>query len=730
MKTFTIIILSLFIFTQRAITQVDTSIYNLSLIDLAKIKISTPGRNIMTVLTAPSNIITITHQEIEQNNYTCLRDLLNDIPQIIIQHRSSAEDEDIYVANGIPGNERLLILMDGIRINSAAGTDVTIGQSYSLENIKQVEIILNPSSVLYGADAFSAIVNLITYKPNENPGTQLHINRGNFNTTLGSFCSNFSLKKLGISLVSKYYYSDEPFMPLYYPDIYSWYYRYEKTGEVVNFLDTIPAPIGIKPWDMHTRSANLRAKITYQNLELGIMSFYESHSTSMTSPPQFTIYSKEAHYYTRLDNIYIKHHYTNRSCTFSIKTLINTQQFKILPQSAFINRYTNFNIAYKYENARNLHWEENLKYTGLKNHTFNLGTALDLYDVIPKTGDLPIPYDESRPYNQQNIYYFGTNVTDSAGNSLVIYQDIYRIKYFNISTYAQATHFFATNTYVIIGIRGEYNSRYGFALLPRASVVFTPSNYLSLKLIYGKSFLAPSVHKAYQQFGAFIPLTDSLGHIIGLQSPFWRLTSPELKPEYKDSYEIAITSFINENFYIKANAFFNQLYNLITRVTVYDTVFHNIPVQRAWVLKNTGHGQSYGGTINLTKLFKINELKFKYSLNYTYTNGHIQDLPLQFSPKHSVKTKLTISYLDEMNISLSGEYRSSAYFSHTVYSPPFFVLNAAGNALLIEKKYFRLWFTYRATNLLSSHYFNLSDGSIGPSPQKTFFLLIGFKARF
>ncbi len=733
MKKLLLLLLVSFIHWSLILAQVDTSIYNLTLKDLAQIKISTPGRNIMTVLTAPSNIITITDKEIYENNYKSLRDLLNDIPQIIIQHVSSAENEDIYTINGITGNEKFLILLDGVRINAIAGSDNTIGENYSLANVKRVEIILNPTSVLYGADAFNAIINIITYKPEEKKGIEVSANRGNYNTYDAYLVTNYKLKNLGFTFVSKYFYSDGPFFPIYYPDLYNWYYRYEKTGEVISFGDTIQAPIGIKPWDMSSKATNFRAKLFYKNIEIGMLRFFESHSTSLSGKPQYSIYCKEAHYNTLLDNFYLKHNLNSKSNNIQLYSLINLQKFKILPTSAFVNRYTNFNVAYKYENTQNLHWEENLRIKTKSKQTWNLGFAVDLYDIIPKTGDLPVPYDETKPYDQQQIYYFGTNVQDTAGNSLVIYQDIYRIKYYNLSTYTQISHYFSDKLYIIAGLRGEYNSRFGFTLLPRFSLIYLPSNYWSIKIMYGKSFLAPPIHKAYQHFGSFIPVQDSLGGIIGLKSPFWHLTSPNLTPEYKDSYEINLIRFLNDNLYFKLNLFYNNLYNLITRVIITDTTFHNVPVDKAWVLRNTGNGNTYGGTISLYNNFKINDLNIKSSLSYTYIYGRINNLPPQFSPKHSIKTKITINYLDQMNLTIGGQYRSWSFYypgDTVIKSPPYFVLYASGNALVIEQKWMSLWLTYRAYNLINSRYYNLSDGSVGPSPQKPLELLVGLKATF
>jgi len=723
--------LAIFILIYFYLQAQDTSsIYDFSLIELAQIKTTTSTRKTVSAYTAPGNIIIITHQDIKANNYTSLRDLLNDIPQIIIQHQASAENEDIYTINGITGNEKFLLLLNGIRINSTAGTDITIGESYSLKNIKQVEVILNPSSVLYGADAFSAIINLITFSIEENQGIDFNIYRGNYNTINTAFSANYKYKNLGFSILYKYYYSDEPFMPIFYPDLYQWFYYYQQTGKVIRFDDTINSPVGILPWNTYTQAYNFRTKLLYKNFEFGFMRFYESHSTAYTDKPENAIYCKNARYNTVLTNLYFKHSINNKNKSLKVNSLIFGQEFIILPNSAFINQYTGFYRAYKYEKAKSIRWEENLEINIKKDIPLNLGFTAEFYDIIPKTGDLPKPYDITKPYNQQNIYYFGTNLQDTSGNSLIIYQDIYRIKYYNFSIYSQIMHKFSKKIYLTLGLRKEINSRYGNTFIPRFSFVFLPNKLLSIKFFYGKSFLAPSAHKAYQHFGSFKPVTDSLGRTIGLISPFFRLTNPYLKPEYKDSYEISFTKFFNDNFFIKTNLFFNKLSNLITYNFINDTVFHNVPVEVAMIPQNRSEGKTYGATISSKTKFKIAFFKCTYNINYTYINGIIQGQKLDYTPNHSVKTSLNIQYLNFFNFVVGSEYRSKATLYTNITSPPYILFYSRGNALIFENNSNKVYISFKAMNIFNKHYFNLTDGTFGLKPQKPISLLIGLKAEF
>ncbi len=726
-KLLLFLLLSILFYPTHA--QQDTiDIFKLSLFDLTRIKVSTPARSYQNVQQAPSSIIILTQKEIFENNYSCLRDLLKDIPQIIIQRRASAEDEDIYSVNGIPGIEKMLILMDGVRINSASGTDYPIGDAYSLENVKQVEIILNPSSTLYGADAYTAIINIITFTPKEHPGVYLKAARGNFNTKTLNFLINKQINKIGVSISGKYYYSDEPFMPIYYPDEYKWYYHYLETGEVVYFGDTIKPDLPIMPWDIHTKAASLKARITYKNFQIGFSDFYNTHSTSYTSPPEIAIYSRQAHYHTNIANFFLIHNYSNQDKTFNTRTILWGQNFRILPNSAFINRYTGFNIGYKYENNNNIHWEQNFIFNPQKAYHFHIGFALDYFDVIPKTGDLIRPYDPTKPYNQQFIPYPGTDVVDTNGNSLIIYQDIYRIKYYNTAAYLQFEKEFIKKFHLTLGLRSEYNSQYGATLVPRASLVYNPSSKISVKLMYGKSFRAPSPHIAYAHFGSFVPVYDSTGNVIRLSAPFWRLTNPNLKPELKDNYTFLINLNSEKNHtFLSAKLFYNSLYNLITRKTVFDTTFHGIPVDYAWIPDNNASGYTYGYNIIFGKQFKIAPFAFSLITSYTYINGKINNNSLEFYTPHSVKINFTISLPEKFNIALSGQYRDKTFRNSDIYAPPYFIASGTGNFLLYSGRKFSVWEYFKINNLLNRKYYNVTNGELNPLPQQPVRILFGFK---
>ena len=80
---------------------------------------------------------------------------------------------------GVPGENRVLVLADGLPLNEASTRFASINE-IPLSSIKQVEVIRGPFSSLYGTDAFGGVINIITKGDLEEPGLGAHAGLGNF----------------------------------------------------------------------------------------------------------------------------------------------------------------------------------------------------------------------------------------------------------------------------------------------------------------------------------------------------------------------------------------------------------------------------------------------------------------------------------------------------------------------------------------------------------------------
>jgi hypothetical protein len=80
--------------------------------------------------------------------------------------RAALLNQPIYVMRGIysnPTNPQILMLQNGVPMTTLySGDKGNAWGGLALENIARIEIIRGPGSALYGADAFTGVINIIT----------------------------------------------------------------------------------------------------------------------------------------------------------------------------------------------------------------------------------------------------------------------------------------------------------------------------------------------------------------------------------------------------------------------------------------------------------------------------------------------------------------------------------------------------------------------------------------
>ena len=80
------------------------------------------------------------------------------------------------------GQELILIMENGHRLNNHTTNNGTTGYSISLEKIDHIEVLRGPASSLYGNVALSAVVNIITKSGREINGIKARYGYGSYNT--------------------------------------------------------------------------------------------------------------------------------------------------------------------------------------------------------------------------------------------------------------------------------------------------------------------------------------------------------------------------------------------------------------------------------------------------------------------------------------------------------------------------------------------------------------------
>ncbi|NOQ24149.1 MAG: TonB-dependent receptor [Bacteroidales bacterium] len=698
-------------------------------------EVVTASKNAQLSSEAPATVYIMTKDQIKQNNYSFLDEVLIDIPGIEIQQKSVSEYSNYYTIRGIAGSEKFIIMMNGVKINSIAGSPHVIGKNYFIENAERVEIIIGPGSALYGADAFSGIINIITNKDIGSDNIKISSELGMFNTSSNSVFAQYGNDDISFIFDGNIYQSGEPMFPDidFYKEDYSWYNdRYTNYEEMLLFNDTVP--YGKVPYETPTKAYSIYSLLQIHDFNIGFYRNSESHSSSSGMRPEYNVYSEEAIYKINIQSIFGSYNYLTNNERLNIETSFAYSSYEISPESNFINIYTSFNNGYKYGTEHSFKLEEQFDYKLSDNSNIIAGLALENIFAQPKSGDLPFKYDRNLPSDYQDFYYLGTNITDSAENDLSIIQNIYNVNYQNYSLYFQYQQKIYDKFGITAGCRYDYNTRYKGNFNPRVALVYNPSEKLKISVLYNEAFLAPSPYTSYEQYGSFGSNTDNNGNIIGLESAFWHLPNSDLKPEKLKSLELNNTYFLNKNLSYTLSGFYNKITNLITDEKHKNEIFKDIPVSVVKRKENNSYSNTYGGNISLNWMYSYgSRFNIKYNFSYSYVNGNIGTGRLYYSAKSSVKSGITFSS-KKLNISPRLVYRSRSYHElfKTESSDPFYYINLNCNYLLMSNEKYAISCFVKINNLLNNKYYNISFADIegfAQTPQDPFRLNAGIKLK-
>ncbi len=166
----------------------------------------------------PAHIMVVTREQMRDRRYKNLADLLEGLPGVEFQRGTRSSQYNNFVFQGHVSNNRLLILLDGVRIDHPAGGKIPIAENFSLYFAKQVEVLYGPAAALYGADALGGVINIITEKASE-AGGRLSAGAGSYGSLEGNFLAGAPLGA-GFSLTAGAHYQQSDRAPLdkYYPD--------------------------------------------------------------------------------------------------------------------------------------------------------------------------------------------------------------------------------------------------------------------------------------------------------------------------------------------------------------------------------------------------------------------------------------------------------------------------------------------------------------------------------
>ncbi len=122
-------------------------------------------------------------KDIESMGARNIDDVLETVPGLHVT-RSKTRNEAVYVMRGIQTQltPQILFLINGVNVENPTTGARAPHFKMNVSNISRIEIIRGPGSAVYGADAFSGVINIITKDADEIAGTNAGVRAGSFDS--------------------------------------------------------------------------------------------------------------------------------------------------------------------------------------------------------------------------------------------------------------------------------------------------------------------------------------------------------------------------------------------------------------------------------------------------------------------------------------------------------------------------------------------------------------------
>jgi outer membrane receptor for ferrienterochelin and colicins len=499
----------------------------LSLEELGNINTSIATGNSTSLDQAPAAATVITAKQIQALGASTIDDVLETVPGLHIALSGAFRLDTIYSIRGIHTtlNSQVLLLINGYptQYSVSGGRPPLLRQS--VNNVSRIEVLRGPGSAIYGSDAFSGVINIITKSAREIDGTEVGSKIGSFGFREAWLQSGHQFKKWDVNFSLNHQQTNGDSDRTIDSDFQTSFDNLIGTsaslapGALATGYEITDASIGLvnEHWAMNAR--------TWQSNNTG-NGAGGAQSLDPESKDDLSLYTTDISFETSAwfeawdNSVKLNYAYFKTDPNFTLFPKGSSLgigadgNLSLMPVGiiTFIDGFIS-NPSTITEDAQ---IESVNVYNGIKAHRLRV-TFGRRYQSIETT--------EAKNFgpgvitSPNTTFVIDGNLTDVSNTDNVFLENTSRtINFFSLQDEWQI----GANLDLISGVRYDNYSNFGDTINPRVALVWRASDALTTKLLYGSAFRAPS-------FGE-----------LGLQNTPGVVGNKNLAPETIDSYELGL----------------------------------------------------------------------------------------------------------------------------------------------------------------------------------------------
>jgi outer membrane receptor for ferrienterochelin and colicin len=637
--------------------------------DTLEMNVISASRSSKRIGELPITIYVVTREEIIRNHYNSLIDVIKSLPGVRVSQPGSGELGESFQLRGLIGNLYTMILINGLPIKPGAVIGMPVLSQLPIRQAERIEVIYGPAAAVYGADAVSGVINIITKEADKGTFVMGDISLGQLDYRSSSFMvggktgKNKNIMQYsfygGLSEVSdlniKTRYEDV-YNPLHYIQnsrktftIGSTVYEpiqltdkiLQTAGVSANDFIKINYPLNYKGTltlpaieDLPAASNMLGFHLRYRDISISFNNMYRRSHSSIGQSAYFYKYNNPQNYWgekIRSATISYNHEWTSKfTTTTNISDLIYKMDNNSSLGVSFIN-YTD--KVYRYAASNDLLFEQIFTIMPFNGLEIMSGITYQYSGILPQTNFL------DSPFNQRDYSFFSNKVKlpDSTLKNFGYNPGTDH----NFSLFSQA--YYSLNSFRFMGgVRIDNNSHYGLSVSPRIAGLYIMNQRTSFRGSVGFAYKAPPSSMAWQSLAYRAGKNnDSLVYI--------SIPNPDLEPEKYQSVELGLIKKYRKGLNLNISIYYNEIRNRIMDRNIPLSEL-NLPLaiiepDTATVLSKINSHRSISRLYGLQATFKINDI-----IKSIHMNGELSLTFAKSSEKFPEILQLASNYLSNFKL--------------------------------------------------------------------------------